>query len=807
MLISFNWLGRHIDLGGLTPAQVASDLTLSTAEVEGVEEFLPQARAIVVGKVLSRDPHPKADRLSLCRVDVGGAEPVPIVCGAANVAAGQTVPVALPGTTLPGIGRLEKAKIRGEVSLGMICSEQEVGLADESAGIWVLPDALTAGQTLAQALDLGDAVIDIDNKSLTHRPDLWGHRGIARELSAIYRRPLRPLDTSWPALGAGASVPVSIEHPSCLRYLALPIDGVQVLESPLWLRVLLRAVGQRSRGQLVDLSNFVMLDLGQPNHVFDRSLLGPDGIVVRKARSSERFTTLAGLDLQLSDEDLLIASRGEGVALAGVIGGANSEVRGDTRSLLLEVATFDATTVRRASVRHALRTDSSARFEKSLDPELPPLAAAHFARLLLQLQPQVELPAPVTDVRTREPRAVSIVLRPQRVRDALGAPLSDEQIVDILVRLGFGVSSGGQSGELVVKVPTDRATKDIGIERDLVEEVGRLFGYGNIAERPLVAPIEPPPHDERRWLVRRIADRLAGAARFTETIGYSFHSDELLAAFGLAELQHASVRNPVVAQQSRIRRTLVPSLLANIEENRRYRDEVRLFEIGKGYLAERRNAKHEPEERHLVGLVLAAPFRRNAAFADNSLAKLQAVVADVLGVLERENVSWGPGEVPPYGQPGRALAATFASGLAVATLVSPRPELLAALGLKGGLQSDVAVAEISIDALLAAPRQTRRYVPLPRFPGIKVDVAIAVPTKVRSADVVAVIQDAAGAVCRSVELFDVYTGGAVGEGKKSLAYHVLLQADDRTLGDTEEQKFLKRLGSKLETIDAVLRDG
>ena len=809
MLISFNWLGRHIDLGGLSPAQVAGDLTLSTAEVEGVEEFLPHAREIVVGRVTARQPHPKADRLSLCQVDVGGVEPLPIVCGAANVAAGQTVPVALPGTTVPGIGKLEKAKIRGELSLGMICSEQEIGLSDESAGIWVLPGNLAPGQTLAVALGLGDAVIDIDNKSLTHRPDLWGHRGIARELSAIYRRPLRPLDASWPELGSGPRVPVSIDDPACSRYLALPIDGVESRDSPLWLRALLRAVGQRSKGQLVDLSNFVMLDLGQPNHTFDRALLGPAGIVVRKARVSEHFTTLAGQVLSLHPEDLVIASNGEGVALAGVIGGANSEVRGDTRSLLLEVATFDATTVRRTSVRHALRTDSSARFEKSLDPELPPVAAAHFARLLLGLQPQVTFPAPPTDVRTREPRSVQIVLRPQRVRDALGAPLPDAEIQDILVRLGFGVSSqpGASNGELLVQVPSDRATKDIGIERDLIEEVGRLHGYGNIAERPLVAPIEPPPHDERRWLVRRIADRLAGAARFTETIGYSFQSDELLALFGLGELPHASVVNPVVAQQSRMRRTLIPTLLANIEANRRYREEVRLFEIGKGYLAERRNAAHEPEERHLVGLVLAAPLRRDASYKENSVARLMAVVSDVLAVLERESVNWGPGDAPPYGQPGRTLAATFASGAVAATVVSPRADLLAALGLKAGLLSDVAVAEISIDALLAAPRQTRRYVPLPRFPGIKVDVAIAAPTPVRSGDVVAVIQDAAGAVCRAVELFDVYTGGAVGEGKKSLAYHVLLQADDRTLGDTEEQKFLKRLSSKLEAIDATLRDG
>lgn len=809
MLISLKWLGRHIDLSGLTASRIANDLTLSTAEVESVEEFLPHARSIVVGKVLAREPHPKADRLSLCRVDVGGPEPLPIVCGAANVAAGQTVPVALPGTTVPGIGKLGKAKIRGEVSLGMICSEQEVGLADESAGIWVLPDPLAKGRSLAEALDLGDQVIEVDNKSITHRPDLWGHRGIARELGAIYRRPLLPLDTSWPALGRAPAVPVAIESPACSRYLALPIEGAEALESPLWLRALLRAVGQRSLGQLVDISNFVMLDLGQPNHVFDRAELGPDGISVRQARAGEPFTALAGQALVLSEEDLLISSGGRGVALAGVIGGENSEVRAQTRSLLLEVASFDAVTVRRTSQRHGLRTDSSARFEKSLDPELPPHAAAHFARVLSSLQPNVSFPAPATDVRTSARKSVEIVLRPSRVRDALGAELSDAEIQDILERLRFGVSvrKSGAEAELLVRVPSERATKDIGIEQDLVEEVGRLYGYGNIAERPLVAPIVPPPHDERRWLVRAIADRLAGAAHFTETLSYSFQADELLELFGLSGLPHATLSNPVVSQQSRIRRTLVPSLLSNIEANRRYREEVRLFEIGKGYLPENANAKHEPEERHLAGLVLAAPLRRDAGYQGNSLARLQAVVADVLGVLERPRVSWGPGEPPAYAQAGRALAASYPTGVVVATLAVVRQDVLSALGLKAGLASDVAVAEISLDAVLSAPRETRRYTPVPRFPGIKVDVAIAVPTAVRSAQVVEVIQAAAGSVCRAIDLFDLYTGEAVGAGNKSLAYHVLLQAEDRTLGDNEERKFLERLAAKLGSIDGALRDG
>lgn len=806
MLISFRWLGRHIDLSGLRPEQIASDLTLSTAEVESVEAFLPHARQIVVGRVVARGAHPGADRLSLCRVDTGGGEPIPVVCGAANVAEGQTVALALPGTTIPGIGKLEKSKIRGEVSLGMICSEQELGLADKSEGIWVLPGSLRVGATLADALELGDSIIDIDNKSLTHRPDLWGHRGIARELSAIYRRPLLPLDVTWPSTGSAAATQVRVESGACLRYLALPIDGAKALPSPLWLRALLLAVGQRSLNQLVDVSNFVMLDLGQPNHVFDRRRLGSDGIVVRKAQGGQRFAALGGQSLELSAEDLLICSNGEGVALAGVMGGANSEVTSDTEALLLEVATFDATTVRRTSVRHGLRTDSSARFEKSLDPELPPLAAAHFVNVLRKLQPAVSLPAPVADVRAAPPKALRIMLRPGRVRDALGAPLSDAEIGDILLRLGFGVTPS-EAG-LEVLVPSDRATKDIAIERDLVEEVGRLHGYGNIAERSLVCPVEPPPHDERRLLVRRIQDRLAAAACFTETMSYSFHSDALLAALGLSEQPHATLENPVVASESRLRRSIVPSLLAGIEANRRYRDVVRLFEVGKGYLPENPNAQHEPEERHLVALLWAAPPpRRGAGFRDNSLARLHGVVADVLRVLERPLVQWGGGEAPPWAQPGRCLVATYPGGGTAATLSSVRPSVLHALGLKAGLESDVAVCEISLDAVLSAPRETAKYKPIPRFPGIKVDVAVRVPESVRSGDVVAVIREAAGAQCREVELFDVYTGDAVGEGNKSLAYHVLLQAADKTLSDTEEQKFLKRLATKLEAMGAQLRDG
>jgi phenylalanyl-tRNA synthetase beta chain len=806
VLISFKWLSRHIDLSGIEPARVAADLTLSTAEVEGLEEYLPHAREIVVGRVLSREKHPDAERLSLCQVDIGAGAPLSIVCGAQNVAQGQTVPVALPGTDLPGIGKLKKSKIRGQASEGMICSEQEIGLADQSDGIWVLPDSLRPGTRLSEALGIADWVIEIDNKSLTHRPDLWGHRGIARELSAIYRRPLAPLALASLPEGQG-TLPVLIESPACSRYLALPIEGVTAAPSPVWLRALLGAVGQRSLGQLVDVSNFVMLDLGQPNHVFDRARLGPDGIQVRLAQRGERFVALDGRSLELSPEDLLIASRGEGVALAGVIGGQATEVRAETRELLLEVATFDPVSVRRTALRHALRTDSSARFEKSLDPELPGVAAAYFVSVLRELQPSLRTPLPATDVRRTAPKNAVIRLRTARVREKLGADLSDEQILDILSRLGFRTTPVGDAYD--VGVPSERATKDISIEQDLVEEVGRMYGYGNIAERLLVAPVVPAPRDERRLIVRKIQDRLAGGARYTETLSYSMQGDALLALLGLSELPHVTIDNAIVAHDARIRRTLVPSLLARIEQNRRHREVVRLFEVGKGYLPENANAAHEPEERHLAALLLATPSRAaDAPFHANSFSELQGTVTDVLGVLERPELVWTQeGRPPAWAHPVRWLSARYPSGATVVTLASLRPDVLSQLGLKGRLESDVAVAEISLDAVLAEPRVTHRYRPLPRFPGIKVDVAVAVARSFHAAQIVEAIRDAAGNQLEGTELFDIYTGPAIGAERKSLAYHVLLQAPDRTLTDADEQKFLKRLRAKLEAIGAELRDG
>ncbi len=811
MKISYRWLGRHLDLGGISPQRVVEDLTLSTCEVEGLERFLPHLHDVVVGHVVTREKHPDADKLSRCTVDVGDGTLRQIVCGAPNVAAGQKVAVALPGTELPGGVKIKKSKIRGVESEGMICSERELGLGDEHSGIWVLPADAQPGAKVDEALGMQDWVIEIDNKSLTHRPDLWGHRGIAGEIAAMHRRKLRPLDDTLPATGGGRAVPVRIDTPHCLRYLAVPIDGVAARRSPDWLRALLVAVGQRPIDLLVDLSNFVMLDLAQPNHVFDRARIAPEGIVVRQARAGETLQTLDGIERKLTGEDMLICSGDAPVALAGVMGGEQSKVEAGTSSLLLEVASFHFATVRRTSQRLGLRTDSSTRFEKNLDPTLPRRAAAHYLRLLKEIEPGLALPAPATDAGTWTDPARTIRLRPERVRTLLGVDLPDTRIAEILGDLGFGLQHA--NGELLIGVPSARATKDITIEQDLVEEVGRIHRYGNVPEQRILAEIAPPARDERwerRMLVRALQDRLAGAARFRETLSYSFLSDALIQTLGLANERYVSVVNPVAEGFSKIRRHVLPSLLEKLESNRRHVAEVACFEIGKGYQPEYASTRGEPREVHELALVWAsAAGKKSARFDATRLAELRGVLDDLVHALGFEPLAWSaaPRElVPSWAHPGMCLVArSGAQEDTLVTLAPLEPGLARRLGLAGELASEVAAAELSIDVLLAAPRRPGGYRPLPKFPIVKVDVAAAANADVPAATLAAAVERAGKNLVDGLELFDVYSGPNLGPGKRSLAWHVTLRSDARTLTDEDVAKFLQRVERELSSAGAELR--
>jgi len=813
MKISTRWLGRHVDLSGLAPQDLARELTLHTAEVESVEPFAPALGQVVVGRVVEHARHPDADKLSVCRVDVGErgeGQLQQIVCGAPNVAAGQHVAVALPGVTLPGELRIKKSKIRGVESAGMICSERELELSDEHQGIWVLPGRPTPGQPVSRALDLEDWVLEIDNKSLTHRPDLWGHHGLALEVAALTGRPRRALALDPLATEKGEGYPIAVESDGCSRYLGLPIAGVQNGRAPDWMRFLLLAVGQRPLDLLVDLSNFVMLDLGQPNHLFDLRRLDRRGIQVRDARPGERTHTLDGVERVLAPEDVLICSGDEVVAIAGVMGGEGSKVQADTSDLLLEVASFHPTRVRRTAARLGLRTDASARFEKSLDPTLPPRAAAHLVGLLRSIQPGIRLPRPAGDAGRWKDPARRVPLRPARVRALLGSDVPDDEIERILSALDFGVQRGTP---WQVAVPSVRATKDVEIEEDLIEEVGRMHGYGRIAEQALVGPLEPAPRDARRELVRRLKDRLAGGARFHEAETHTFLLAEDAARLGLAAEPHVELVNPLIEGLSRVRRSVVPSLLTHLAQNRRHAGEVRLFEVGKGYRPEQANERGEPREVHELALVWAAPRAAaggasRARFDQAVFARLQGLVEDLFRCAGRAFEGWErhPGPLPAWAHPTRALASRGAGPDGpVATVLGLEPEVQAALGLSGELDAEVACATLVLDGLLALADAPTRFQPLPRFPGVKVDVALALPEEASAGEALALVRAAGKGLVAEVELFDVYRGANLGPGRKSLAFHVLLQAADRTLDEKDESKYLERVARAAERLGGELR--
>jgi phenylalanyl-tRNA synthetase beta chain len=802
MKVSYRWLERHVDLSGIPAQELARDLTIHTAEVEGLQPFAPWLSAVVVGEVRERARHPDADKLSLCRVDVGARGDgalLEIVCGAPNVAAGQRVAVALPGCELPGELRIKKSKIRGVESQGMICSQRELALSDEHEGIWVLPGSPPVGQPVAAALGLEDWVLEIDNKSLTHRPDLWGHRGIAREVAAIRGRALKPLALELPRTTGGTPYPVRVESAGCSRYLGLVIEGVHNGPAPEWMRWLLLAVGQRPLDLFVDLSNFVMLELGQPNHLFDLARLAPEGILVRDARAGERTRTLDGVERALTPEDVLITSGGEIVALAGVMGGEASKVTPGTSSLLLEAASFHPTRVRRTAARLGLRSEASARFEKNLSPTLPPQAAAHLVNLLRSLQPGLSLPRPPGDAGDWQDPARRVPLRPARVRALLGAEVADREIESILGRLELPVERGEP---WTVSVPSQRATKDLRREEDLIEEVGRMHGYLKIAERALSGPLVPAPFDERRALVRRLSDRLAGDARFHESLTHSFLAAADAQLLGIADEPHVRLVNPLIEGLDRVRRSLVPSLLAHLAHNRRQRDEVRLFEVGKGYLPEHANERGEPRELHELALLWAAP--RSTRFDGTVLARLQGVLEDLLRCAGRPGSGWTvSAETPPrWAHPARCLV--LGPGPLV-WLAALEPEVQARLGLAGELDCEVACAALSIDRLLELPEQVARFRPLPRFPGIKVDVALALPEACPAGEARAAIEKAGKGLVRGCELFDLYRGPNLGPGRKSLAYHVLLQAEERTLSDQDAARFLARLERELAPLEGELR--
>ena len=804
MRIPLEWLAEYVDLG-LSVEELAERLTLAGVETRPSTGSAEEGwEGIVVGLVTGLAPHPKADRLQLATVESGAGAPLTVVCGAPNVVVGQKVALAREGAELVDARsgarrRLQKARIRGVESAGMVCSERELGLSEEHEGILVLAASARVGQPLAEAL--GQSALEV--QPTPNRPDHLAVLGIAREVAALtgaaVREPARTVRVEGPPVAERTSVTVA-DPDLCPRYIATVVTGVTVGPSPEWLQRRLEAAGQRPINNVVDVTNYVMLELGQPLHAFDFERLRGGRIVVRRARAGERLRLIDGSERTLSTEMLVIADAEEAVAVAGVMGGGASEVTATTTTVLVESATFEGANIRRTAVALKQRTEASARFEKGLAPALA-LAASERATALLAEVAGGTADAGRADVFPGQASLPRVELTLARLEQVLGLAVTGEEMRAILGRLGFGVRETA-AGRYEVETPYWRS--DVRIADDVVEEVARVLGYGQIPSAPLRGAVGKPERAPLLEAREALRDALA-AGGLHEVISYVATSKAAVERVQpAASLEGAPLRlfNPLSQERDELRRSLRAGLLESFGANAgERRGALGLFEVGKVFFA---RGEELPEERTLaaalVGGVVAGSLQGGAARAlDFFDAKALAEgAAAALGLHFEYAASAQP---DPALEPG-ASATVSVAGRPVGAL----GEVAAAVWERFGIEGPLFLLELDVGALSEAERAPPRGGGLSRFPALREDLAVVVEEAVPAGAVEAVLLRP-GLVERA-ELFDVYVGPQIPAGKKSLAYALTYRAPDRTLTDAEVAAVRAGIVGELEQeLGASIREG
>jgi phenylalanyl-tRNA synthetase beta chain len=760
MRVPLSWLREYVPVE-VSARELADRLVISTCEVDriehlGVADSDGNLGLFRVGRVLEAEKHPNADRLQLCRVDVGDGDARQIVCGAWNFGAGATVAVALPGAVLPNGLQLEQRKVRGELSDGMILAEDEVELGTDHTGIMVLPDGIEPGTPLADVLPLTDEILELETGH--NRPDLLAVYGIAREVSALFDVPLGP----WPGSDPGPvpSEPVSVEiedFEGCPRYIGRLFRDVKIGPSPLWLKARLLAAGMRPISNVVDITNYVMLALGNPLHAFDYETLREGRIVVRRARSGETLRTLDGLDRELEPYDLLIADAERAVALAGIMGGAETEIGDETTDVLLEAANFEPYTIFRSSERLRLRTEGSNRWEKGVDPYLAEQAAMLATQLIVELAGGRWVGH--ADVHDGLPQRPVVRFRPERTDEVLGIETPPDEQDARLRKLGFEVD-----GEQVT-VPTWRA-RDVTREIDVVEEVGRF----RLEEVPFRMPRRQAMFGrltKAQRIRRRIQDVLTGFG-YSEAYTWSLLPDDPTP--GAVRLQE-----PISTEQAVLRTSLLDGLIASARHNVDVGNaDVALFEVAHVYLP---SGEQLPNERWHVG-----------GISQRGFADAKGVVEGLYAALAVEP-TFAPGS--DFRAPGRGARTDEGWVLALR-----HPEL----------DGDWGAFELDVDSLVERVPDLVVYRDVITFPPIRQDLAFSVPEEVAAGDLVSAAHEAAGAELREMRAFDVYRGEQVGEGRKSIAFSVSFQAEDRTLADKDAARLREAIVQRLaERFGAELR--
>jgi phenylalanyl-tRNA synthetase beta chain len=840
MKVTLNWLKQYVDFNW-SPEELAERLTMIGIEVEGVQKLGGEFEGVVVAEVLTRDKHPNADRLSLCRVADGTGERQ-IVCGAQNFKAGDKVPLILPGASLPPKPgeqpfTIKVGKIRGVESQGMLCSPQELGLPEQVEGLLILSPDAKVGQPFADYLHRQSADVVYDLEITPNRPDLNSVIGIAREISAVTGNPLRMPGLELqetPALSPEeretllrylVSAPTAVtdrrnrvqdlvsvrieDAELCPRYVARVVRGVKIGPSPDWLKGTLEKVGIRSISNVVDVTNYVMLEIGQPLHAFDYHLIakganGQPTIVVRRAAEGEKFTTLDGQQRTLTSQNLLIADEAKAIALAGVMGGQNTEINNSTVDVLIESAYFKPQNIRATSKKLELRTESSYRFERGGDMGICDWAIRRAAQLILETAGGA-LAEGVVDVYPNPEAQKEVTLRHHKVAELLGIPLRPEEIESHLGRLGLKIAHrkarpvGEESSPepATFRIPSFRV--DLKREVDLIEEVARLHGVNNIPATPPRGAIGSNAYDA-------VHDELADARRILTGLGLNEAQGQTLISASSAKLltpEPVALQNPLSSDMDVLRPSLLPGLLDALRHNlNRKNNDAALFEIGRVFARENGGLR---EERRVA---IALTGARNPVFWSGDAREAKFDVYDLKGVLEEFLEQFG---LRGWTCARRAERTTLCLESAVIQLgkqaIGELGQLLPALAKRYDLRDAVLVAELNLDLLLARRNAARTFKPLPAFPAIRRDVAMLVPETTTHDEVLATVKQAKPQNLEGLELFDVFRGRNVPADQKSMAYAFTYRNAERTLTDAEVNAAHQKLVEQFKrNLSAIVRE-
>jgi len=796
MKLSYNWLKEHVALD-LSTSDLSRHLLMLGFEVADVERRGPAFTGVVTAQILQIDKHPNADRLSLCVVD-DGKEKLQVVCGAKNIAVGQKIPLARVGARLPGDFKITKSKIRGVESNGMICSSEELGIGAANGGILVLDPATEVGADFAKKFGESDEILDVE--ITPNRPDCLSHLGMARELAAYFRLPLKTAAEQPLAAERGSTWPVHVDAPqACPRYIGRAFEGLRVGPSPAWLASKLEAVGLRPINNLVDVTNFILMDIGQPLHAFDLDKLEGGQVRVRYAKAGESIKALDGKDYALSPEILVIADGRRPQAIAGVMGGQDSGVTEKTARAFLEAAYFDPPVVRKSSQKLRLRSDSSYRFERGADIAAARTGSLRAARLILELCGKDAAAAKPVESGNEGPGRPAIVVSAKRVNEILGSRFGQAEIEASLKPISAGLEGKGDGWSFAV--PTWRG--DLETVWDLAEEVARLQSYEKIAARLPTFEASPSRLTRHEAAARKARERLRGLG-LLEAYNYDFISEKALADCRMRDDgSWARLANPVSEEWTILRPSLLPGLVQSAAGNaRRGAPAARLFELGKVYAKK----GGELSERHRLSAVLYGPAadvfwkpaRTPSADFPETLGLALELLAGIPGVSRQPFAEGGP-----LFNPGASVCLKAPSGAVLATVGELHPQAARAWDLE---RSGVTLIDVDFEALCSLESPAPRFKPFSAFPSVRRDLSVVLEKRHRYDAVQAAVRSSAGADLTAVELIDVFEGKAIPEKHHSLTLRLTFGRDDRTLKDSEVNEAMERVTASLKSaVGAQLR--